>query len=260
MSKIKKIPVNESECQYQFLCPACNETHSINQSWEFDGDYESPTISPSIRVNGFAFNPSEPGSVPSICHSWISKGKIKFFEDCTHKLAGKKWFDLLDVELIETARIYAIGCHNSTNHNYHDKPYSYHLKMVSSIALEFIHLIPEQERANVLSACWCHDVIEDCRQTYNDVKDATNERIADIAYALTNEKGRTREERANDKYYTGIMFTPCAVFVKICDRIANFQYSRDSGSKMYEKYMKEAPHFKQQLYYEKYSEMFKLLE
>ena len=33
-----------------------------------------------------------------------------------------------------------------------------------------------------------HDVIEDCRETYNDVNKATNEEIPELAYALTNEK------------------------------------------------------------------------
>jgi hypothetical protein len=33
-----------------------------------------------------------------------------------------------------------------------------------------------------------HDVIEDCRETCNDVKKATNEEIAELAYALTNKK------------------------------------------------------------------------
>ncbi|WP_298473442.1 hypothetical protein [uncultured Maribacter sp.] len=63
-------------------------------------------------------------------------------------------------------------------------------------------------------ACWVHDIIEDARETYIDVLENTNVTIAELAYALTNEKGRTRKERANDAYYRGIQKTPNASFVK----------------------------------------------
>ncbi len=66
---------------------------------------------------------------------------------------------------------------------------------------------------------------------------------ADIIYALTNEKGRNRAERGNDKYYEGIRNTPGAIFVKLCDRIANVQYSKMTKSRMFEMYKKENPEF-----------------
>ncbi len=166
-----------------------------------------------------------------------------------------------DVSIIEKAREYAIQCHTSTNHFY-DKihPYSFHLKMVVSAAEKFIHLIPEHEKENVIAACWLHDVIEDCRQTYNDVKNHTNEKVADLVYALTNEKGRNREERANAKYYKGIQQIPYAPFIKLCDRIANFQYSKSEGSPMYGKYKREMPDFVKKVSCHLYIEMLELLE
>ena len=45
----------------------------------------------------------------------------------------------------------------------------------------------------------------------------TNEQCitaAEIVYALTNDKGRTRKERAGEHYYAGIRETPYAPFVK----------------------------------------------
>ena len=104
-----------------------------------------------------------------------------------------------------------------------------------------------------------HDVIEDCRQTYNDVKTKTNEAVAELAYALTNEKGRTRKERANDKYYEGIKQTPFATFIKVCDRIANYEYSKQQGSRMAEMYEKEMSGFVAKLYDAKYEELFNYL-
>ncbi len=145
--------------------------------------------------------------------------------------------------MLQKTMNYAVKCHSDTNHLYDGKSYSHHLSMVVGIANDFIHLVPEKERENVLMACWCHDLIEDCRETYNDVKKATNGKVADIVYAVTNEKGRTRSDRANHKYYEGIKNVPHADFVKICDRIANYEYSKNSGSSMYEKYTKEMEHF-----------------
>ena len=134
--------------------------------------------------------------------------------------------------MINKAKIYAINCHNMTNQLYDGQPYEVHLNMVHDVALKFIHLIPIKDRNNVLAACYCHDLIEDARQTYNDVKKATNKMVAELSYALTNEKGKTRKERANDKYYEGIRQTPYATFIKVCDRIANYEYSKQSGSRM----------------------------
>lgn len=161
--------------------------------------------------------------------------------------------------MIEKAKQYAIGCHSITRHTYDGGPYSIHLQMVYDIANRFIHLIPEEHQENVLAACWVHDVIEDCRQTYNDVKKATNIEVAEISYALTNEKGKNRDERANDKYYEGIKQTPFAVFVKACDRIANYEYSKMTGSGMREVYDKEMDNFIKKIYDEKYEELFNYL-
>jgi (p)ppGpp synthase/HD superfamily hydrolase len=161
--------------------------------------------------------------------------------------------------MIEKAKEYAIDCHDMTAHQYDGKSYDTHLQMVFDTAKKFIHLIPAEHQENVLAACWVHDVIEDCRQTYNDVKAKTNETVAELAYALTNEKGRTRKERANDRYYEGIKQTPFATFIKVCDRIANYEYSKQKGSRMAEMYEKEMNGFVAKLYDAKYEELFNYL-
>lgn len=132
--------------------------------------------------------------------------------------------------------------------------------MVHDAAVKFIHLIPEEEQQNVLDSCWTHDVIEDCRQTYNDVREATNERVAEITYALTNEKGKNRAQRGSSKYYEEMKLVPGAVFVKICDRIANYTYSVSQGSKMAKMYEREMYGFTSKLYDPQYKEMFDFLE
>ncbi len=147
------------------------------------------------------------------------------------------------------ARKYATKCHTETNHLYDGQPYIMHPGDVVGVAERYIHLLDnDEDRENARAGCWCHDVIEDCRQTYNDVKTATNETVADIVYAVSNEKGKTRRERANSKYYKGIREIQLALFTKLCDRIANIEYGIASGSNMLSMYRKENAYFNIQLY------------
>ena len=162
--------------------------------------------------------------------------------------------------MINKSKEYAVKCHTDTCHYYDTHLYSYHLQMVVDVVNKFIHLIPEKDRDVVISSAWCHDLIEDTRNTHSDVLKATSLEVAEIVYALTNEKGKTRKERANEKYYAGIRNTTYATFVKLCDRIANIQYSMSQRSRMLEMYRKETPDFINKLYDEKYDEMFEYLE
>lgn len=143
--------------------------------------------------------------------------------------------------------------HKDTNHFYDTYlPYEFHLKMVVNVAEDFKYLMKNNVAywETIILSCWGHDLIEDCRVSYNDVKKYLDNRenykdgpIANIIYAVTNEKGKNRSERANDKYYEGIRNTPGADFVKLCDRIANVQYSKMTKSDMFEKYKKENDDF-----------------
>lgn len=164
------------------------------------------------------------------------------------------------MDLLIKSTEYAIKCHQDTSHLYDNRPYEYHLGLVQYFGLKFSHLIPEEDRLLVLCACWCHDVIEDTRQTYNDVKNATSKEVAEIVYALTNEKGKNRKERANEKYYQGIRDTKYATFVKLCDRMANIEYSKDTDSKMLELYKKEHPAFRAELSDGTYLEMWEYID
>jgi len=159
---------------------------------------------------------------------------------------------------IEQIRQSAHALHQSVNQTYGDDlPYGYHLDMVVSGIRDFGHLVcaGEQDVLPVFFGGYYHDSIEDARLTYNDVMGVargflTEEQAlvaTEIVYALTNDKGRTRAERAGEKYYKGIRETPYAPFVKLCDRLANITYSCstvDAGnSRMREIYKQEMVHF-----------------
>ena len=159
---------------------------------------------------------------------------------------------------IEQIRQSAHELHQSVNQTYGDSlPYGYHLDMVVNGIRDFGHLVCacEDDVLPLFFGGYYHDSIEDARLTYNDVlKTArgmmTEEQAlmaTEIAYALTNDKGRTRAERAGEEYYKGIRKTPYAPFVKLCDRLANITYScsgvNDNSLRMKEVYKGEIPHF-----------------
>ena len=163
----------------------------------------------------------------------------------------------------ESAENFATEAHQNTNHLYDGYlPYEFHLRMAIANFHRFKHLVSEQWLRHVECAIWLHDVIEDTRTNYATLKSEFGEDVADLVYAVTNEKGKNRKERESDKYFEGIRNTPYATFVKLCDRLANVQYSKMNewnNSGKLDMYRKEHPHFMQKLYDEKYKEMFGLL-
>lgn len=177
---------------------------------------------------------------------------------------------------------YAIQCHKDTNHLYDGYlPYEFHLRMVVANAYKFMHLVLEEDasiKTIVICACMGHDLIEDTRQNYSDIYETAgtiyfnnggrfneepDKAIADIIYAVSNEKGKNRKGRENANYFEGIRDTPYATFVKLCDRIANIEYSKMTAWQSQAKlrmYEGEREHFKKELYADKYKEMFEYME
>ena len=97
-----------------FQCPGCGQDHCLPltgpNAWRFNGDAERPTLQPSILAKGvkvklgpdgkwhggFELGPDgEP--LPSVCHSFVTDGRIQFLPDSNHALAGQT-VDLPEVE------------------------------------------------------------------------------------------------------------------------------------------------------------------
>lgn len=148
-------------------------------------------------------------------------------------------------DLVRAAKAYAYERHNLVNQRYAKKYlYTKHLKDVFDCASRHgANYFHPEKLCELLALAYVHDVIEDCGVTYNDVKRALGKRLAEASFALTNDKGKTREERAGDKYYAGIKVVPGAKFGKLCDRLANV---RMSGS-MLNKYAEEFESFQLKL-------------
>ena len=160
--------------------------------------------------------------------------------------------------IINEIRNDAHALHASVNHAYDRiRPYGFHLDMVVNWIRKYIEevCVSEQDILPIYFAAFYHDSIEDARLSYNDVmriaKELMNEEQAylatEIVYALTNEKGRNRAERANEKYFAGIREIPYAPFVKLADRLANTSYAFSKGTadslRMSKVYREELPGF-----------------
>lgn len=170
---------------------------------------------------------------------------------------------------MKTLKEYIFDRHNNyCNQKYGDNlPYSFHLKCVINQGRKFEHLVKYDWDDFIYPALLTHDVIEDCRMTYNDLADILKrykyesyEGITNIVYCLTDEKGKNRAERKNEKYYKELKANPLAVFVKLADISANTLYSKLTGSSMYEKYKKEFPAFREKVYLEEFEEFFNYVE
>lgn len=91
-----------------FMCPGCQKMHvvrisSVKDNWSFNGDGDEPTFQPSVLVQWDSGDPpvtpenfDEYKRAPwpqtekhNVCHSFVTKGSIKFLDDCTHALAGQ---------------------------------------------------------------------------------------------------------------------------------------------------------------------------
>lgn len=157
-------------------------------------------------------------------------------------------------EIIE----WAFNRHRATNH-YYDKylPYEFHLNLVNTQVDEYADLC-DVPLSVAKAAGAGHDLIEDTRTTYNDILEFTQSRdVTEIIYAVSNEKGRNRAARADDRYYKGIRETPGATFIKLCDRLANIKYGILTRSRMPAMYLKENADFKSKLYDPRFDRMFR---
>lgn len=112
------------------MCPGCGEMHQVTIKvqprgregplWGWNGDGDAPTFTPSVLIRGVRLDMDDDEldrilaeynlptdrerlladrRVNTVCHSFITDGRIRFLGDCTHALAGRT-VDLPDLEVI----------------------------------------------------------------------------------------------------------------------------------------------------------------
>ena len=108
MSRVKSVSDAEGRhIGWMIFCPGCKEHHQLRVgTWNFNGDLERPTFSPSLLVTIGHYtsrhrsgpcwcdynreHPDDPSPFKcGRCHSFIRDGRIEFLGDCTHELRSQ---------------------------------------------------------------------------------------------------------------------------------------------------------------------------
>lgn len=167
----------------------------------------------------------------------------------------------MTLDFVQKAKEYAVNLHRSTNHKYDGREYFVHLEMVAETGEKYIHCVPIELRSAVRAALWLHDTIERINTEYVPIKKEFGTDVAEMVYAVFGEKGRYRKHRHNPKYFKSLRETKGAVFVKLCDRIANIEYSiATKNHSKCQMYFSEHEQFVDELYTDQYAEMFDYLK
>jgi guanosine-3',5'-bis(diphosphate) 3'-pyrophosphohydrolase len=144
--------------------------------------------------------------------------------------------------MLHKARIFAIHAHG--DQMYGDNPYIYHLDKVASL------LVDHGEDAQVIG--YLHDVLEDTKTSYLEIKNIFGDLTANCVSLLTDESGQTRAER-KAKTYAKLALAEgshtLALIVKTADRLANVNECVNQGNqKLLFVYRQEHPEFKKAVF------------
>jgi len=166
---------------------------------------------------------------------------------------------ITDHSIIKKARQLAVALHHKNGQFYGHHPYAYHLELVYQKSLQYIYYIDKDKRSDVLSAAYCHDLIEDTPLAFKEFMNETNYRIARIVLDLSNELGQSRKEQFF-KTVPKIWANDLAAFVKIADRIVNTNFSKKNSFDKYSRYLNEYPVFRYALKTDLYEKMWEELD
>lgn len=140
---------------------------------------------------------------------------------------------------LKTIEKYARKCYDETNCSYDNQNYYLHINMVVNILTDYISIFRlHADRIPTIGAAHTHDLIEDAKQTFNNIQQVCGKDVADITLAVTDVPAENRLMRhlltmgKTVKDYR-------AIILKMCDMHANGSYSELSGSSMFKKYVAE---------------------
>lgn len=112
MGQVSKV-LRRAESGYTHWCPACLEMHPLPDSWDFNGDVDCPTFTPSFKHEGVVTEKDENGNwtgewvrdsdgnpIKFICHYILTDGILNFCGDCSHDMKN------LSVPMVELPAFY----------------------------------------------------------------------------------------------------------------------------------------------------------
>lgn len=124
--------------------------------------------------------------------------------------------------LEQEARAFAAEKHAAQR--YGDRPYVVHLAAVRAVLAEFGY------GEALAVAAWLHDVVEDTEATREDIAARFGDEVAQLVWAVTG-VGPNRRAR-NASAYEKIRAYPRAAILKLADRTANAEASREAPDKL----------------------------
>lgn len=93
MPRVRTSKAVDDTPRMMIFCPGCKCAHALSvngvkntrgASWNFNGDMERPTFTPSLLQDD-----TRPDGSRHVCHSFITDGRIQFLSDSTHELSGQ---------------------------------------------------------------------------------------------------------------------------------------------------------------------------
>lgn len=124
--------------------------------------------------------------------------------------------------LEQEARAFAADRHAAQR--YGDRPYVVHLEAVRAVLADFGH------GEALAVAAWLHDVVEDTEATREDIAARFGDEVAQLVWAVTG-VGHNRRTRIASAYEK-IRAYPRAAILKLADRTANVEASREAPDKL----------------------------
>jgi hypothetical protein len=108
-TKLRRATSSDGVLRLLYWCQGCEDTHQVrvrpagSPSWDWDGNVEAPTFSPSVLSTSGHYVPgfregqgcwcaaTDGDDWPKCvrCHTFIRGGMVEFLSDCTHALAGQ---------------------------------------------------------------------------------------------------------------------------------------------------------------------------
>jgi (p)ppGpp synthase/HD superfamily hydrolase len=151
--------------------------------------------------------------------------------------------DLSWDKLYEEARMAALMAHQYQPYDIF--PYEKHL-------IDVVNIIKSYNLAGIyIIAAWLHDSIEDGNLTYNKIKRAFGEEVADIVLAVTDPIDMKNRKEKKAAVYKKINANTNALIIKLADRMANIKNSvRFQNTSKYKMYLDEKDSFRRELYFD----------
>ena len=140
---------------------------------------------------------------------------------------------------LESFAAFARKAHENANCLYDGKSYAIHLTMVEDSVDKYETVFKHTKDYRIARAgASGHDLIEDAKLTFNDIKEVSNRRVAQVILAVTDVHEENRLLR-----HLATMGKTVKDYIAIIDKMADMRsnglYSKVNGSSMYKKYVEE---------------------